>query len=126
MLPDPQLLQAADATEQFELYSDYLSRDVRCDVYRTGDLPSAEPVSLLLVNDGQDLLTMPFANLLQQVSSDYQLFPLLVIAIHCGEDRKMEYGVAYSADFKGRGAKAGLYGKFILMNCFPLLESGFI
>jgi hypothetical protein len=25
----------------------------------------------------------------------------------------MEYGTAYSADYKGRGAKAGLYTKFI-------------
>jgi len=125
MLPDPQLLKEADATEQFELYSDYLSRDVRCDVYRTGDLQSAEPISLLLVNDGQDLLTMPFSNLLQQVASDYALHPILVIAIHCGENRKMEYGIAYAADYKGRGASAGLYSKFIFDELLPYIRKRF-
>lgn len=122
MLPSAQQASASGAFEQLQIFSDYLNREVRFDVYRTANPTEQEPVSLLLVNDGQDLFTMPFSELLQQVSSDHSLQALLVVAIHCGEDRKMEYGIAYSADYKGRGAKAGLYSKFIFDELLPFIR----
>ena len=34
----------------------------------------------------------------------------------------MEYGTAYSADFNGRGAKAGLYTKFVFEELLPFIR----
>ena len=125
MLPIVNPLNTFETLEQYQLYSTYLSREVRFEIYRTANSLEEGPVSLLLVNDGQDLLTMPFTQLLQQVSSDHTLYPLMVVGIHCGEDRKMEYGIAYSADYKGRGAKAGLYSKFIFDELLPFIRRQF-
>ncbi|NIM34774.1 MAG: esterase, partial [Hydrotalea flava] len=44
------------------------------------------------------------------------------IGIYCGEERKREYGTAYSADYLGRGDKAGLYHKFIFDELLPFLR----
>lgn len=114
-----------DAYERYTLQSDFLSREVLFDIYRTDNSYDGQPISLLLVNDGQDLLTMPFHTLLQQISSDHQLHPLMVVGIHCGNERKQEYGIAYSADYMGRGSKAGLYTKFILDELMPFLRKRF-
>jgi enterochelin esterase-like enzyme len=51
--------------------------------------------------------------------------PIMAIGIHCGADRMMEYGTVCSADFKGRGAKAGLYNKFIFDELLPFIRSEF-
>ena len=114
-----------DAYERYTLQSDFLSREVLFDIYRTDNSYDGQPISLLLVNDGQDLLTMPFHTLLQQISSDHHLHPMMVVGIHCGNERKQEYGVAYSADYMGRGSKAGLYTKFILDELMPFLRKRF-
>jgi hypothetical protein len=116
---------ALDAYERYALYSDYLNREVLFDVYRTDNSYEGLPMNLLLVNDGQDLLTMPFHQLLQQTAADHSIQPLMVIGIHCGNERKQEYGIAYSADYMARGAKAGLYTKFILDELLPFIRKRF-
>jgi enterochelin esterase-like enzyme len=70
-------------------------------------------------------LTMPFHSLLKQTASDHAIQPLMVIGIHCGSDRKQEYGIAYAADYMGRGSKAGLYTKFILDELLPFIRKRF-
>jgi hypothetical protein len=84
MLPIVNPLNTFETVEQYQLYSTYLSREVLFEVYRTNNSLEEGPVSLLLVNDGQDLLTMPFTELLQQVSSDHTLYPLMVVACYFG------------------------------------------
>ena len=39
-----------------------------------------------------------------------------------GQERRMEYGVAGKPDYKGRGAKAGLYTSFIFEELLPFLR----
>lgn len=107
--------------EQSILVSEYLGRDVIIDVYLPV-LSAAVPLSLLLINDGQDLLTMPFDEILDDLLLKGEIEPLMCVGIHCGPDRKMEYGIAYSADYKGRGAKAGLYTKFIFDELMPFIR----
>jgi enterochelin esterase-like enzyme len=51
--------------------------------------------------------------------------PLLSVGIHCGEDRKNEYGMISSVDYKGRGAKAALYSRFIFEELLPFIYSHF-
>ena len=105
--------------EQGTLHSEYLERNVIFDVYLPVNFMQPEHISLLLVNDGQDLVKMPFDEILDSLISNKEIEPLVCIGIHCGPDRKMEYGTAYSADYKGRGAKAGLYTKFIFEELLP-------
>lgn len=108
--------------EEIEVYSEYLERDVKADVY----LPSAldvDNVSLLLINDGQDVRKMNFGNTIYRLVSTSAVEPLLCVAIHCGADRINEYGTTYCADYMGRGNKAGLYTKFIFDELLPFIQS---
>lgn len=108
--------------EQTILFSEYLAREVTVDVYLPVIRAVSVPMSLLLINDGQDLLTMPFDEILDGLITKGEIEPLVCVGIHCGPERKMEYGTAYSADYKGRGAKAGLYTKFIFDELMPYIR----
>lgn len=109
-------------TEQLTIFSEYLEREVVLDVYMPLQLPAPELMSLLLINDGQDLQQMGFDAMLDELVSAGTIEPLMAIGIHCGPDRKMEYGTAYSADYKGRGAKAACYHKFIFDELMPYIR----
>ncbi|MDE3251941.1 MAG: esterase [Bacteroidota bacterium] len=113
------------AVTQSVFYSEYLEREVIFDIYLPKNLRQNDQVSLLLINDGQDLLTMAFDEMLEELISSQAIEPLICVGIHCGPERKMEYGTAYSADFKGRGAKAGLYTKYILDELLPYIRKTF-
>jgi enterochelin esterase-like enzyme len=108
--------------EQILFPSDYLERDVTIDAYLPKHILLPDRLNLLLVNDGQDLLKMSFDEILDKEITKGHIEPLMVIAIHCGENRKMEYGTAYSQDFKGRGARSGLYNKFIFDELLPFIR----
>jgi len=86
--------------EQLTISSEYLEREVIIDVYLPATFLQPAQVSVLLINDGQDLLKMPFDEILDNLITNGDIEPLVCIGIHCGPDRKMEYGTAYSADFK--------------------------
>lgn len=108
--------------EECNLYSDYLDRDVRIDFYLPTYVKQPEYMNLLLINDGQDLPKMPFEEILEDLYYYHKIEPLLCVGIHCGTDRRMEYGVASQADYLGRGAKAGEYTSFILDELLPFLR----
>jgi enterochelin esterase-like enzyme len=102
--------------ETLVLESVNLARTVRADIYIAGDLSG--DTSLLLLNDGQDLVRMGFAGLL----GGLPLAPLLCVGIHAGDQRMMEYGTAGRPDYMGRGAKAGDYAKFVLDELIPAVR----
>lgn len=108
--------------EQKIIPSEYLERDVTIDVYLPAAVVHPDQVSLLLINDGQDILKMPFDEILDDLYTHQKIQPVFCIGIHCGPERKMEYGTAYSPDYKGRGAKAGLYTKFIFEELLPYIR----
>ena len=54
-------------TETHILHSDLLKRDVILDFYLPPVPGSAGDVSMLLINDGQDLITMNFKNILEEL-----------------------------------------------------------
>lgn len=116
MLTDNELV----VIEQLHLYSDFLEREVQFDVYLPVNRSHTILYSLLLINDGQDLPKMPFDKILMDLQD--QIEPLIAVGIHCGVDRRMEYGTAYAADFEGRGARAGLYSKFLFDELLPFLR----
>ncbi len=108
--------------EQFILVSEYLEREVLFDVYIPDGTLDLDQLSLLLINDGQDLLKMPFDEILGKLVHSKLIEPLVCVGIHCGPERKMEYGTAFSSDYLGRGAKAGLYTKFIFDEMLPFIR----
>ncbi len=79
-------------------------------------------MSLLLINDGQDLPKMPFEEILEDLYHYREIEPVICVGIHCGPERKMEYGVAKQPDYLGRGARAGNYTRFIFDELIPFLK----
>ena len=92
------------------LPSIFLERDIIIDFYfPPGQSITSGEVSLLLINDGQDLVTMDFYKILDNLYNSESISPLLCIGIHCGPDRKNEYGTDGILNYRGFGAKASLY-----------------
>ena len=102
-----------------EIGSQILKRKVRADFYEHA-LGDRNNTMLLLINDGQDLLTMNFEDILQKIRFGGR--SLLCVGIHAGEDRKQEYGVIGRPDYMGRGSKAGDYARFILEELMPIIQ----
>ena len=102
--------------------SEYLERDVKVDCYIPIAVTDPSLLSLLLINDGQDLRTMKFENILDDLNKKKSIEPLFCVGIHCSPERKNEYGTAKILDYKGRGAKASLYTRFIMEELLPYLR----
>lgn len=111
--------------EQYELPSAHLNRIVSIDLYSSSSVGYSDQVQLLFVNDGQDLRTMNFKDILLHADMEMELSPIVVVAIHCGEDRINEYGTICSPDYKGRGSKAPLYEHFMLHELIPFILGKF-
>jgi enterochelin esterase-like enzyme len=108
--------------EQHLLQSYNLNRTVTVDCYIPALFPHSADVNLLLINDGQDLGKMPFEDILESLLNEEEIEPVFCIAMHCAEDRKNEYGTANILDYKGRGANAFRYTKFIISELIPFIK----
>lgn len=111
--------------ERQELQSLHLHRAITLDFYLPKNVSIPSHLSLLLINDGQDLEKMRYSALLDALSATHSIQPLLCVGIHAGHDRKMEYGTAKLLDFKGRGAKAAAYHRFILHELLPYIHKNY-
>ena len=109
-------------TDKHILTSVFLKRDVIVDCYYSEDYFNHALISLLLVNDGQDLRTMEFEKILEKVFSSGKIEPVFCVGLHCSGDRKNEYGTANILDYKGRGAKAAYYTQFIMEELIPFIR----
>ncbi|MES2431189.1 MAG: alpha/beta hydrolase-fold protein [Bacteroidota bacterium] len=108
--------------ENHLIFSTYLQREVIVDCYLPGDLLRSEEVSLLLINDGQDLVKMNFAEIIDELYQSNKITPVFCVGIHCSADRKNEYGTAGIPDYQGLGAKATLYSNFIFKELLPFIR----
>ena len=113
-------------TEHHILTSVLLEREVKVDCYFPMHMAQLSEMSLLLINDGQDLPKMPFAAILEKLYQQNSIAPMLCVGIHCGEDRKNEYGTAKVLDYKGRGAKAAAYTNFIFTELLPFIRKTYM
>lgn len=107
--------------EQRAIASKHLGRYVIADVYLPKNIEDPSSLSLLIINDGQDLEDMPFAPVLNGLLSSGQLQPLLCVGLHCNKYRRDEYGTAAMTDFAGRGTRSAAYQKFIVEELLPFL-----
>ncbi len=110
--------------ETLSFPSDELGRNLRVDFYLPQETSDSihEPVDVLLINDGQDLQTMHFENILEKLYRQKAIKPLLCIGIHAGPLRKFEYGTATTPDYKGRGNRAISYMQFITDELVPAVR----
>lgn len=112
--------------EHHTIESEYLNRTVKVDFYHPRQTTDYASTSLLLINDGQDLVKMHFATILEQFYLKNEAAdPLLCVAIHCGPERKLEYGVAGQPDYLGRGNRAGEYTSFVFEELMPYIRAHF-
>jgi enterochelin esterase-like enzyme len=114
--------KASVIVENHSLQSKILQRSVKVDCYLPHKLSGTSALSLLLINDGQDLVTMNFGSILENLYRAEAITPLFCVGIHCSEDRKNEYGTANILDYKGRGAKAASYTRFIFSELLSFIR----
>ncbi|NDC78778.1 MAG: esterase [Chitinophagia bacterium] len=105
--------------EALTIRSEHLDREVSADLYLPALPVSPSSLSLLLVNDGQDLPAMGFGSILERLYRREAIRPILCVGIHAGMDRRNEYGTAGIPDHLGRGAKAAHYTDFIFGELLP-------
>lgn len=103
----------------------FLKREVFVDFYFPFLAENLNGCNLLLINDGQDLITMDFKNILKKLYEGEKIEPLLCVGIHCGTDRKNEYGTANALNDRGQGAKAALYARFVMEELLPFTRKNY-
>src|SRR6478672_13468506 len=108
--------------EQRAIASNFLNRYVIVDLYLPKNIADPSSLSLLLLNDGQNLEEMAFSNMMDQLIGSGQVMPLVCCGIHAGRDRKNEYGTASVTDYQGRGARAHAYSRFVLEELLPFIH----
>jgi enterochelin esterase-like enzyme len=108
--------------ENAVLTSEYLQREVIVDFFLPKNVSDPSAISLLLINDGQNMKELGLEEMLNGLYSENAIRPLLCAAIHAGKERKMEYGIASQVDYLGRGAHAGDYTSFIMEELLPYIK----
>lgn len=103
--------------------STLLRRIVSCTLLMPQEAGSSEPLNLLLLNDGQEAENLNLKKTIQDLTSKNRIKPVVVVAIHAGEERQQEYGTAGKPDYKKRGSKAALYSEFIISELLPEIKS---
>ncbi|MFT3935530.1 MAG: alpha/beta hydrolase-fold protein [Chitinophagaceae bacterium] len=109
-------------TEEHIIESSLLQHSVTISCFLPRNVQYPEQMGLLLINDGQNMEELGFAAMLDQLLIDKEIEPLVCVAIHTGKERKAEYGTAKCADYMGRGAKAGIYTKFVFEELLPFIH----
>lgn len=104
------------------VYSSALRRYVTVDFYLPKNITDPSSLSLLLINDGQDLEKMKFSGLLDDVITSKEVAPLLCVGIHAGKERKQEYGTSGIPDYMNRGSMAREYDDFIVNRLLPYIH----
>lgn len=111
--------------EQRAIASKYLNRYVIVDCYLPKNINTPSTLSLLVINDGQNLDEMPFAPMLNGFLSSGQIHPLFCVGIHCNKERREEYATADVLDYEGRGKKAKAHQRFILEELLPFIHKAY-
>jgi enterochelin esterase-like enzyme len=112
--------------EHIFLESENLVREVSVDFYLPKQVFRPSEMSLLLINDGQDMAKLGLVSILDRLYRENLITPLLCVGIHASEERKLEYGTAKALDFKGLGSKASKYTKFVLEELIPFIRSTYV
>jgi enterochelin esterase-like enzyme len=105
--------------------SRFLEREMRLDFFLPRNISESSDLSLLLINDGQNMQELGLREILHELIITEAISPVLCVAIHAGIERKHEYGIASQNDYLGRGSKAGSYTDFIVRELMPFVRDTF-
>jgi enterochelin esterase-like enzyme len=83
---------------------------------------SSERYPVLYANDGQDMEALGLSGTVDSLVSNGLMQPIIVIAVHAGEDRLQNYGTVGQPNAQGLGSRAEAYEKFIVRELVPLVE----
>lgn len=122
----PTFYHTSIVKENHEIKSVWLKRTVKVDCYLPVTLSESAEMSLLLINDGQDLVAMQFENILEDLYRQNAITPVFCVGIHCAPDRKNEYATADIPDYLGRGTKAALFTRFVLEELIPFIRTTYL
>lgn len=111
--------------ESHVIFSEHLQREVKVDFYLPPTFMNDSNTSLLLINDGQDLVTMQFSEILEVLYRQDAISAVMCVGLHCSADRRNEYGTANNPDYNKRGAKAALYTRFVFEELMPYIKKRF-
>lgn len=112
--------------EPFSIQSKYLDRKVFLDAYLPKNITNPLEITLMLINDGQDLPVFGLAKMLDELLDEKAITPILAIGIRCNEDRKLEYGTADILDYNNRGSRAKYHRKFIIHELLPYVKKNYV
>lgn len=113
-------------TAKDKIFSKHLNREVTYRWVAPNDyLTSGKEYPVLLMNDGQDFEKMHLSKTLQASFVSSKNVPFIYIGIETNKNRMHEYGLASSADFKGRGSRAQAYSNFIIQEFIPFIKKKF-
>lgn len=104
------------------IVSEQLKRAVTITLLVPESYERSEPLNLLLLNDGQEAENLGIKEGLENLYNTHRIKPVLVAAIHAGDERVQEYGIAGKLDYKQRGSKAAAYTKFVITELLPLIK----
>jgi enterochelin esterase family protein len=109
--------------DKITIDSALLGREVICDVLMPEYADTIQPIHLLLLNDGQEIEGLQLKQTLKTLYDNNSIAPVVIVAIHAGEERLQEYGVANRPDFKRRGSKADIYTEFIKIELLTAIKA---
>ncbi len=112
--------------ESHSIHSIPLNREVKFDCYLPVNIVDPADMTLLLINDGQNMEELGLAPMLDNMMVKQEIQPLLCVAIYAGTDRINEYGTALQPDYMGRGAKAPEYTAFIFEELIPYIHKTYL
>lgn len=112
--------------EPFSIYSKFLEREVILDAYVPKDITNPAEVTLLLINDGQDMDVLGLAPMLDRMTDANEIQRILAVGIHCNHDRRLEYGTADILDYNQRGSKAKFHRQFVMEELLPFLRQKYL
>lgn len=112
-----------DVNEQMiTIVSEPLKREVAVTLMMPENYQGSQPLNLLLLNDGQEAENLKLRETFESLYNTHRIKPVLVAAIHAGDERIQEYGTAGKPDCKHRGSKAAAYTKFVITELLPLIK----
>lgn len=109
----------------FSIQSACLDREVFLDAYLPINIHNPSEISLMLINDGQDMEALGLAKMLDELLHAEKITPILAIGIRCNEDRRLEYGTADILDYGNRGSRAKFHRKFVISELIPFVQKHF-
>lgn len=105
--------------EQHALEALPLLRYVIADCYLPTNIDNPSSISLLIINDGQNMEEIRFADMLNELLADGAIQPVLCVALHADGHRKREYATAAMPDYAGRGDLSAAHQQFVLETVIP-------